>query len=348
MSLLHRAHMDGELFCNPVPTEIGGLRMALRVLPLYLTNRAERFPREPLHFQTDSAAYRTPPATGLRVTWFGHSGALLEIDGLRLLLDPVWDPRASPFTRIGPKRFFAPTLALRDLPELDAILITHDHYDHLGAQTIRDLAGADCARDAQWITSLRVGPILAGFGAPRDRIAEMDWTDALVIRSCRSEATAKLTAYPARHFSGRSVRGRFKTLWSSFVFAGHNTPSSSEQTPVGGPGLRRSQPSTRPSLSPCWRSVPSTSSGPTFTSGRITPPARLPIWDLPVCSCRSTGASLIWHSTRGASLSSGSTRSPASVASTVVAATWSTNGRPPRPGAPLGLVAALRPRDIVL
>ena len=220
MSLLRRARMDGELFCNPVPTEIGGLRLALRVLPLYFANREERFPREPLHFETDPAVYRTPPPTGLRITWFGHSGALIEIDGLRLLLDPVWDLRASPFHWAGPKRFFPPTLALSDLPELDAVLITHDHYDHLGARTIRALADAPATRGAQWITSLRVGPILAGLRVPRERIAEMDWTDTLAIRSLRSAAAANLTAYPARHFSGRSVRGRFKTLWSSFVLSG--------------------------------------------------------------------------------------------------------------------------------
>ena len=78
--------------------------------------------------------------SGLRVTWFGHSSSLIEIDGLRALVDPVWDLRASPYRWFGPKRFFPPTLALEDLPRVDVVLISHDHYDHLGERTVRRLA----------------------------------------------------------------------------------------------------------------------------------------------------------------------------------------------------------------
>ena len=79
------------------PDAMGGLGLIFKVLPKMLTNRAERVPRQPLGpFRTDAAVYATPPASGLRVTWMGHSSLLLEIDGVRVLLDPVWDERASP------------------------------------------------------------------------------------------------------------------------------------------------------------------------------------------------------------------------------------------------------------
>ena len=220
MRLLHRASREGDRFLNPVPTAIGGWRLAAKVLPRYLANREERFPREIYDFRTDPAAFLSEPETGLRITWFGHSGALIEIDGLRVLLDPVWDERASPYEWVGPKRFFAPTLALADLPALDVVLITHDHYDHLGGSTVRELSRLPNTQQAQWITSLNVAPILQSFGVSRERVTEMDWTDTLALQSVSSGATAALTAYPSRHFSGRSLRTRFKTLWSSFVLAG--------------------------------------------------------------------------------------------------------------------------------
>ena len=217
MSLLHPARKDGEVFCNPVPTEVGGLRLMTKVLPLYLMNREQRVPDCALSFETDTSLFAQEPRTGLRVTWFGHSSALIEADGIRVLLDPVWDQRASPVSWFGPKRFFAPTMPLAQMPALDIILITHDHYDHLGEATVRELSGLACARDAVWLTSLAVGPILTKFGVPRERIRQMDWMDRTKIVSRRDGSVAEITAYPARHFSGRSLTNRFKTLWSSFV-----------------------------------------------------------------------------------------------------------------------------------
>lgn len=78
----------------------------------------------------------TPPATGLRITWFGHSSTLIEIDGQRVLTDPIWSDRASPMTWVGPKRWFAPPIALDALPPIDAVVVSHDHYDHLDYRTL--------------------------------------------------------------------------------------------------------------------------------------------------------------------------------------------------------------------
>jgi len=191
---------------------MASLGLVLKLLPLYLNNKAEVEPKQKLGpFRTDTSVYTTKPANGLRVTWFGHSASLVEIDGFKVLIDPVWDQRASPLQFIGPKRFFQPTLELSGLPRIDVVLISHDHYDHLGAQTVRRLAGLT---DARWVTSLGVGKRLRGFGVAAESITELDWTESVEVGGL------KLTAWPARHFSGRGILDRFKTLWSSFVIEG--------------------------------------------------------------------------------------------------------------------------------
>jgi L-ascorbate metabolism protein UlaG (beta-lactamase superfamily) len=218
MGLLRRAEKVNGKYLNPVPTTVGGLKLAFRALPLMIANREERTPHAPLGpFSTDASVYAQPPANGLRVTWFGHSSTLVEIDGVRVLIDPVWDERASPLTWAGPKRFFAPTLALNELPPLDAVLISHDHYDHLGAVTVRALA--QLQPRVRWLTSLDVGPILTQFGVAPDRITELNWTESTHIAGAAG-ADCEITSLPARHFSGRSVTQRFNTLWGSFVLSG--------------------------------------------------------------------------------------------------------------------------------
>jgi Beta-lactamase superfamily domain len=98
--------------------------------------------------------FATPPASGIRVTWLGHSTILLEIDGHRFLTDPVWSERVGPVSFAGPKRWFPPPLALRDLPPLDAVVLSHDHYDHLDYATIVALKD----RNPTFVAPLGVGP----------------------------------------------------------------------------------------------------------------------------------------------------------------------------------------------
>jgi L-ascorbate metabolism protein UlaG (beta-lactamase superfamily) len=213
MTLLKSAVKNGRKFLNPVRTNVGGFSLACKVLPEYLFNKAQVEPKRPLGpFRTDPVIYAATPASGLRVTWFGHSSLLVEIDCVRVLIDPIWEQRASPLQFMGPKRFFAPTIALEDLPPIDVVLISHDHYDHLGAQTMRKLSRI--APRAKWLTSLGVGSILRGFGVERSRLQELDWTESAQVGPLR------VIAWPARHFSGRSVFNRFHTLWSSFVLEG--------------------------------------------------------------------------------------------------------------------------------
>ena len=213
--MLRRASRAGRKFLNPVPTTIGGFSTIFKVLPRFLSNKAEKFPRLPLGpFRTDVAVYEMAPESGLRVTWMGHSSMLLEVDGVKVLVDPVWDERASPMQWAGPKRFFAVPVRLEDLPAVDVVLVSHDHYDHLGEATIRRLAELESMRETKWVTSLGVGESLRQFGVSAEKIAELDWTQSVMVGGL------KITAVPSRHFSGRGMFNRFETLWSAFVLKG--------------------------------------------------------------------------------------------------------------------------------
>jgi L-ascorbate metabolism protein UlaG (beta-lactamase superfamily) len=219
MPTFTHAARTGRKFLNPIETRIGGFGMMLKILPLYLKNKEERVPRRALGpFLTDARIYQTAPASGLRVTWMGHSCLLIEIDGVRLLVDPVWDERASPVRWAGPKRFFPPPLPLNLLPPIDVVLISHNHYDHLGKQTITRLAQLKAIENARWVTSTGVGRNLRSFGV-KPKIEELNWTGSSAL-----DTRLKITALPARHFSGRGLSDRFESLWSSFVLKGskHN------------------------------------------------------------------------------------------------------------------------------
>ncbi len=206
---------NGKLYLNPVPTTVGGPALMPKALWRQLTERAERTPRRPIGpFTTDPSVYATMPASGLRVTWFGHSSSLVEIDGARILIDPVWDERAAPVTWAGPKRFFPPTLDLSALPPIDVVVLSHDHYDHLGARTVAALAAGSAAAKACWVCPLGVGAILVRMGVPADRIIQLNWTETTRI------GHLAITALPARHFSGRSLGNRNQTLWASFAVRG--------------------------------------------------------------------------------------------------------------------------------
>lgn len=182
-----------------------------------------RVPDAPLPVVQRSAAdYRSPPASGLRVTWLGHSSMLLEIDGRRLLIDPVWGERASPFTFLGPARFFAPPLPIDELPDVDVVVISHDHYDHLDRAAIRALA----RRRVRFITSLGVGAHLEAWGVPEDRITELDWWDSVELDG----SGVVITATPSQHFSGRTLLDRNATAWSSFHRRDRGTPCSTART----------------------------------------------------------------------------------------------------------------------
>ena len=146
-----------------------------KVGPRFFLDTKARSPRGPLGpFHTDPQIYAAPPKSGLRITWMGHATSIVEIDGVRILIDPVWEERAAPTTWTGPKRFFPAPLELSDLPLVDAILVSHDHYDHLGAGTIRALAQHAAAERARWITPLGVSALLKQYGVPPAHCVELN------------------------------------------------------------------------------------------------------------------------------------------------------------------------------
>jgi L-ascorbate metabolism protein UlaG (beta-lactamase superfamily) len=153
---------------------------------------------------------RTEPSLGLKTIWFGHSSVYIEIDGLRLLIDPMFSQYASPFSGIGPKRFHAPPIAMEDLPEIDAVMISHDHPDHLDMSTVKYLALAG----AHFFVPLGVGSHLEEWEIPESQITELDWFESAHIQNLTIICT------PAQHYSGRRLVDYNKTLWSSWSVMG--------------------------------------------------------------------------------------------------------------------------------
>ncbi|GAA4540119.1 MBL fold metallo-hydrolase [Pseudonocardia xishanensis] len=188
---------------TPLPPGVG--RAALRDL----RKRSAGVPRGPVPLARPAFG----PAGELAVTWFGHSSVLLEIDGHRVLADPVWGERVSPSRLLGPKRLHPVPVPLTDLPPLDAVVISHDHYDHLDLPTVRALLADPRHGTAPFVVPLGIGAHLRAWGVPEGRIVELDWSGEATV----GELT--LVCAEARHFSGRSL-ARDTTLWSSWVVRG--------------------------------------------------------------------------------------------------------------------------------
>jgi L-ascorbate metabolism protein UlaG (beta-lactamase superfamily) len=184
---------------------------AMKVLGEYVCGKQRRVPsgRVPVLDPREAWAHR--PHTGLRLTWLGHSTVLLEIGGARILTDPVFGRRASPLSFVGPKRFHPAPVKVPDLPDVDAVLLSHDHYDHL----CRETAAALGKRGIPIVTSLGVGKHLVRFGVDPALVVELDWHETAPVAGGR----VTLTATQAQHFSGRAMNDRNQTLWSSWVLA---------------------------------------------------------------------------------------------------------------------------------
>ena len=202
---------QGEAFRNIHPV-LPGLRDGSAPRPTlseFLCSEGRRVPQGPLPAVNPLEGWRRPAGSGLRATWLGHSTVLIEIDGLRVLTDPVWGARASPSRLAGPKRFQPVPVPLRALPPIDLVLVSHDHYDHLDYPTIRELA----RQSVPFVTSLGVGAHLEAWGVAPQRIVELDWWETAQL----PDAELMVHAAPSQHFSGRALKDRNATLWSSFV-----------------------------------------------------------------------------------------------------------------------------------
>ncbi|MFF2202412.1 MBL fold metallo-hydrolase [Streptomyces sp. NPDC058145] len=207
-------HFKDGVFQNPggtARTRPSGSTLDLAKVFLDKDTRPLRSPvgTVPVH-ATTLADLAKPPTTGLRVTWMGHSGVLVEIDGHRVLFDPVWGERCSPFPFVGPRRLHPVPLPLAALGPVDVVVVSHDHYDHLDMPTIKTLAGTDTV----FAVPLGVGAHLEHWGVSADRLRELDWHESTKVRGLT------LTATPARHFCGRGLRNTQHTLWASWSVAG--------------------------------------------------------------------------------------------------------------------------------
>lgn len=154
-------------------------------------------------------ALSLPPLAGMRAIWFGHSTVLIEIDGVRILTDPVLSERASPFQFIGPGRMHPPPIELARLGGIDAAVISHDHYDHLDRDTVLQLARGG----THFFVGLGIGAHLQRWSVPAAQIHEMDWWDHQRFKG------VEIHSAPARHYSGRKSMDN-PTLWSSWMIRG--------------------------------------------------------------------------------------------------------------------------------
>lgn len=205
----------GQEFLNPWPnSELHGFGDFLRWT---VERRRARKGVEPAHepLLTAPSAFLVPradPAT-LTATWIGHTTALLQLGGLNILTDPIWSDRASPLTFAGPRRVSPPGVAFDDLPIIDAIVISHNHYDHLDANTVKRLIARFPA--AAWRVPLGVADFIRAKGAAD--VAECGWHDSTAV------GTLRLTCVPAKHFSGRGPFDRNKTLWCGWVLSSNRS-----------------------------------------------------------------------------------------------------------------------------
>lgn len=165
---------------------------------------------DPIPVYPNTSKELAVPPNGTRVTWLGHSTVLMEIAGKRVLSDPIFGPSPSPIEAFGPKRWYAPPLPLEELSNIDAVIISHDHYDHLDQPTIAAMAGWETI----FIVPLGVGAHLEYWGIAPEKIVELDWWEEHQLGDLRIAAT------PARHASGRQIFDQMRTLWAGYALIG--------------------------------------------------------------------------------------------------------------------------------
>lgn len=200
-------HFDGKLFFNPNAPQARGF---LDVLRWKLSSR----PRPSPHWVSDVVPSKPPasvPGNELRVTLINHSTLLIQQGGVHILTDPVWSERASPLTWIGPRRKRAPGVRWEDLPRIDIVLLSHNHYDHLDLATVRLLMDRGVS---QFIVPKGVAPLLRSRNI--GPVHELDWGESLPV------GETKIHGVPALHFSARGAFDRNRTLWCGYVIEAGN------------------------------------------------------------------------------------------------------------------------------
>lgn len=196
---------------NPVATSLSMEGDTWSTTVEWIRGAEKRKPPGPVEIvETDREVLATPLRSGVRFVWIGHSTVYLEIDGTRVLIDPVWADVVSPIKMVGPRRTHPVPIALNDLPDIDVVVISHDHPDHLDMLVIRRLA----PRGVIFAVPLGVGAHLESWDVPAAQIIELDWWEGAAAGSLA------LIATPARHFSGRRLTDVNQTLWASWTLVG--------------------------------------------------------------------------------------------------------------------------------
>lgn len=206
-------HWNGKAFENTNPVSILDLRNIPGLLRERIFNKNIKEPSAPFPIKKlDLANWEASPEKP-KFVWYGHATLLLQINGKNILIDPMFGPSPSPFSFTGIKRFSENTLDLiDDLPPIDAVLISHDHYDHLDYKSIQKLKG----RIDNWFVALGVGRHLKKWGVNPENITEFDWWQELDFENIR------ITFTPSQHFSGRGLNDRFKSFWGGWVLQNKN------------------------------------------------------------------------------------------------------------------------------
>ena len=207
-------HYEDGAFVNPIETNNTFKWPEIKTLGTRIASRLDRSPPGPIPVApVPQGTFEQPwNGQGVRFVWVGHATMLLEFDGFRILTDPIWSKRCSPVSFAGPARFHPPGIPLDRLPPVDAVVISHDHYDHLDEATIKALA----ARGTAFYVPLGVGSHLRRWGVTH--VYETDWGQEHTIS--KQGKTLQLVATPARHFSGRGPFQRNDTLWASWALVG--------------------------------------------------------------------------------------------------------------------------------
>ncbi|MDX9880742.1 MAG: MBL fold metallo-hydrolase [Prolixibacteraceae bacterium] len=200
---------DG-IFQNPVRTSMQGENFSFwAVMREFIRKTKGRTPGKAVPAVPVDKNLVSRENKGIRVIWLGHSTTLIEMDGVLVLTDPVFSERTSPFSFAGTRRFDSVFhYDIENLPEPDLVIISHDHYDHLDRKTVLKLKD----KKAHFVMPLGVGAHFDRWGFSSDRYTELDWDGEFLWQN-----KLKITATPARHFTGRGLTDRFKTLWASWV-----------------------------------------------------------------------------------------------------------------------------------
>lgn len=199
-----------KTFINSIPTKTDFSFKDFKKATKRLRNHEDSIPRKPdFELPIDSNAW-VENDTSLWVSWLGHSALFVNVDGKKVFIDPMLSKRCSPFQWAGSKRFHPFPHDTASLPLIDAIVISHDHYDHLDTKTIKALSG----KTKKFIVPLGVGSHLVKWGVDIAKIQELNWWDSTTVDGIQFHCT------PARHFSGRRIKHQNETLWSSWVIKG--------------------------------------------------------------------------------------------------------------------------------